>query len=358
MTKHWRAEASLCRVPNWVPQFALRYLAHTEKGISIRELARSSDVHASTVLRQIRRVESKRDDPLIDEALVRLGAVVGEDTKGGGDSDLASERRDTSESYLNDEALDQAAGLILCKLNVAGAVLAVAQDMDKAVVARDGADGRTRRTAVVDREVAQAMALQDWISCSAKGRISRYKITAAGQAKLAELMQSGVSFEDENSETKPTHAEPKLRRTRFSTNDGPVLTLARRKDRDGNPYLTPDLVSAAERLREDFELSQLGPIIGQNWNNFLTPGTRVAPGMGHNGPGSAARQRFEAAFEALTDDLAGAALWCCCHQEGLESVERRFGWPARSGKVVLRIALEYLSKHYGETRDDSRDMIG
>ena len=60
-------------VPEWVPAPAITYLAHTETGVSIRALARDLGCHASTVLRQIRRMEMRRDDPLIDSALRTLG---------------------------------------------------------------------------------------------------------------------------------------------------------------------------------------------------------------------------------------------------------------------------------------------
>ena len=56
-------------MPDWVPDGARRYLAHVEAGRSIRSLAREAGCHASTVLRQVRRYETRRDDLLIDLAL-------------------------------------------------------------------------------------------------------------------------------------------------------------------------------------------------------------------------------------------------------------------------------------------------
>jgi hypothetical protein len=58
-------------IPGWLPEVAVTYLAHTAAGHPIRALARARGCHASTVLRQVRRVEAWRDDPLIDEALER-----------------------------------------------------------------------------------------------------------------------------------------------------------------------------------------------------------------------------------------------------------------------------------------------
>ena len=51
-------------------------------------------------------------------------------------------------------------------------------------------------------------------------------------------------------------------------------------------------------------------------------------------------------------------LRCCCYLEGLEAAEKKLGWSARSGKIVLRIALMRLKQHYDETTGPGGGLIG
>lgn len=48
------------------------YLAHTEGGETLRALAEVTGTHPSTMIRTVRRVEARCDDPLIDRMFAEL----------------------------------------------------------------------------------------------------------------------------------------------------------------------------------------------------------------------------------------------------------------------------------------------
>ncbi|WP_368660936.1 DUF6456 domain-containing protein [Paracoccus sp. (in: a-proteobacteria)] len=147
------------------------------------------------------------------------------------------------------------------------------------------------------------------------------------------------------------------RRARVNLAESPVQLLARRRGPDGKPFLSRDEIAAAERIREDFELAQLGPRVTQNWDRFMTSG--VEAGRGTGGDGSfAARDRVAAALRDLGPGMGDVVLRVCCFLEGVEATERRLGWSARSGKVVLRLALMRLARHYQVTYGGGTRLIG
>ena len=128
-----------------------------------------------------------------------------------------------------------------------------------------------------------------------------------------------------------------------------VAEAQARRDANGDPLLSPEEVEAGERLREDYELAQIGPKVGQDWRRFLTPAVSGSAGPGRTpseGP-MFARDRVARALDCLGPGLSDAAVRICCFLEGLEATERRMGWSARSGKVVLKLALQRLVDHYG-----------
>ncbi len=346
-------------LPTWLPDAARLYLHHTEHGVSLRALARTEGVHASTVLRQVRRYESRREDPLVDEALSSLGQACDEAAPATTSGQVGVE----ATASVDDTTMLAEGRRVRRRLAEPQTVLAIALDMDKAAVLRSFPDGRTVRMAVVDRTVAQAFALKDWIACRKPGRIATYEITSAGRAAVKRMEARGAGMNEAgaifavrqpvlSAEVDPEDGERKLR---YAAAESPVSVLARRRDKDGRPFLGPELVDAAERLREDFELAQMGPRVTQDWDHFLTGG--VGEGLPSGKPGTA-RERVAAALTDLGPGLGDMVLRCCCYLEGLEAAEQRMGWSARSGKIVLRIALQRLKLHYAETYGKFAPMIG
>lgn len=356
-------------IPGWVPEAAQQYLAHVAEGQSLRDIAKQAGQAPSTISRRVRHIEARRDDPLIDEALICLAEATTSARPWTHNKEMRCMTAPIR-TPLDDEALiTREARRILRRLCETGAVLAVAKDMDKAVVLRQGVDGDQTRTAVVDRRVAQAFAVKDWISCLQQGgKIARYGITSVGKTALKRLLEDdrrrrlgAAGFAEGPTAFQGQHATWGTRsiagdgakRVKLSVNlsESPLAGLARRKGADGKAFLGPELVQAGERLREDFERAQMGPRVGQNWDRFLTGSDRggfMADGGIGEGPRDA-RKRVSEALDALGPGLSDVVMRVCCFLEGLESAEKRLGWSARSGKVVLKIGLQRLLQHYEQT---------
>jgi hypothetical protein len=56
-----------------------------------------------------------------------------------------------------------------------------------------------------------------------------------------------------------------------------------------------------------------------------------------------ARKRVAVALDALAPPLRRVVERVCLHEDGLEALERAEGWPARSGKLALKLALAQLA---------------
>lgn len=361
MSKHQFSRSAA--FPGWVPAAARHYIAHIEAGAPLREIARSAGCHASTIMRQVRRIEGQRDDPLVDGALRRLGA--------GAQARTECDRYMWEHSSMTQQNIAPAAPVdlekdlfqTLSKLAEPSACLAVAADMEKAVVVRDTPDGKTMRTAIVDREVAEALALKDWITCAVDGRIARYHITPAGRVALKDHLAKGGDVDDAGlDEPKYGRDRRKMSRAekiRCHLAESPLLVLSRRTSPAGDPFLSAEMVAAGERFREDFELAGTDKDFDPDWEAYLAtnnasntnaPLTNTAAGQ--------ARTRVERALSDLGPGLGHVALRCLCFLEGLEQTEKDMGWSARSGKIVLRIALDRLCRHYDAHQEDWSPLIG
>ncbi len=106
--------------------------------------------------------------------------------------------------------------------------------------------------------------------------------------------------------------------------------------------------AAGELLRRDYERAGLGPRVTMRWD--------AAPaGAGRRGavdPAGAmvahlrARERFDAALCAAGPGLSDILWRVVCACESVPTSERALGWPARSGRLVLTLALDRIADYY------------
>lgn len=129
-------------------------------------------------------------------------------------------------------------------------------------------------------------------------------------------------------------------------NESPLGALARRKAKDGRPFLAERELRAGERLRSDYERGGIRPRTGMNWQAAVASGRRDGGVAELTDAALAARQRVDKALTAVGPELSGVLVDICCFLKGFETVEAERGWPVRSGKVVLKTALGVLSRHY------------
>lgn len=131
--------------------------------------------------------------------------------------------------------------------------------------------------------------------------------------------------------------------------ESPLWWLRARRDKAGRPLISDLQFAAGERLREDWEMAQLGPRVCMSWSDS-------PPARGRRGPqtqpdlppgGLRAKERVAAAMDHCGVGLSDVLIRVCCHQEGLSDAERALEWPRRSAKLILGFGLQKLVDFYG-----------
>jgi hypothetical protein len=110
-------------------------------------------------------------------------------------------------------------------------------------------------------------------------------------------------------------------------------------------HLSDRLLDAGEALRADYERAQLSPNVTMRWDPVRVKSTGER-GLSASERQVAARQRFDGAIKAAGRGLEDILWRVVCAGEALPEAEKTLGWPARSGKLVLRIALERVAEFY------------
>jgi len=110
-------------------------------------------------------------------------------------------------------------------------------------------------------------------------------------------------------------------------------------------HLSDQLRDAGESLRADYERAQLSASITMRWDAVRVKSTGER-GLSPNERQIAARQRFDGAIRTAGRGLEDILWRVVCAGEALPEAEKSLGWPTRSGKLVLKIALERVADYY------------
>lgn len=103
--------------------------------------------------------------------------------------------------------------------------------------------------------------------------------------------------------------------------------------------------AAGELLRADWERAQLAPGVTMRWDPVRVQGGSER-GLEPTERRVAAKARFEGAVAAAGPGLADILWRVVCAGEALPDAERALDWPARSGKLVPKLALDRVAGFY------------
>ena len=202
-----------------------------------------------------------------------------------------------------------------------------------------------------------------WLGFERRDLVTRVSVRPRAIWRLSEIGRAFWRRMESADSPDPFRAQHQLAGTRIIMADGkalsvevndsetPLIWLYRRKGRDGKTLISEEQLEAGERLRRDHRLADLGARVTTNWSFEL--GVTIAGGRPRDPADAtdmalAARERLAAALKFAGRGLSGVLLEICCNQRGLEEIEKQFGWPQRSAKVVLQIALDRLVEFYTE----------
>jgi len=214
----------------------------------------------------------------------------------------------------------------------------VAYDAERFAVTGTGA---LRNAVKVERATVDAFVARDWVRGTADEGFVLSDV-GLGWLKRAEC-DSADPFAAQHrviTRRKVQDLNGLERDVEINELESPIAWLRHRGLIDAMQY------EAGDRLRRDFTLAQLTPRMAADLEAPV-----VDAGVKSLGEFSdmvlAAKQRFLLAMKAVGPGLSDLLFDVCCHLMRLEGVEQEFGWPQRSAKVVLQIALDRLGEHYG-----------
>ena len=135
-------------------------------------------------------------------------------------------------------------------------------------------------------------------------------------------------------------ARGKKRTVTVNTSESPLAWLHARGHVDDRQF------DAGERLRADYERAQLSPSVTMRWDPVRVDGGGGGDGLTPSERQLSAKVRFDGAMAEAGRGLNDILWRVVCACEGVPDAEKDMGWPARSGKLVLKLALDRVADFY------------
>ena len=124
--------------------------------------------------------------------------------------------------------------------------------------------------------------------------------------------------------------------------ESPLAWLGARK------LISERQLAAGEMLRQDYERAALAQRITMQWD--APPNGKTARSSQSHGATTLsqidAKARFDGAIAAAGTGLADILWRVVCAGEAVPTAEKALGWPSRSGRLVLLLALDRVADYY------------
>lgn len=136
----------------------------------------------------------------------------------------------------------------------------------------------------------------------------------------------------------------------------PLYLLARRKDKDGQPFLSAPLLEAAEQLARDYARSTFAPSVTQKYDNVGGGKSRGNSRENLSISALDARKRYLDAMDYMGPGLSSVVSALCCEMLTPAHIVQNTGHSRAGMESLLKVGLERLSHFYGTVVGECADQ--
>lgn len=209
-----------------------------------------------------------------------------------------------------------------------------------------GGDRRRRPTARLSNAEVQALCSEGVLARAGDNLV----LTEAGVKYLRrETARAGEAFASQHREVIDRAAvgeDGGIRIVRGHDGNARLKRLSTPKDVRGGSLLSAAELAAAAQLMADWDAGQVGVVRGSDWSAAPMGTTRGTSNAQERAMASHcdARARIARVLDRLAPQLRRVVESVCRDEIGLEALERREQWPARSGKLALKLGLAQVAE--------------